>query len=144
MKNGKETMTSVRSEGALRREREHRQRVKQIIPLLIFGIIAILIARKEIPAFSSWVDRLLDADAWAAAEACRTASKAMTSNPGFARLTDNGVARETDDGYFVDDVEFTLLGVNGQERIFDFSCNVTRAGQVVSVAGGGSDPNEGK
>ena len=113
-----------------------RQRMKKIFPLLVFGIIAVLIARQEIPAFAGWVDRLLDADAWVAAEACRMASKAAITNSGFARLTDNGAARETDDGYFVDDVEYTVLGADGQEREFNFRCNVTRAGKVVSIAGG--------
>ena len=68
MKNEKETMSRLRSEGALRRGQEHRRRVKKIVPLLIFVMIAVFIARQEIPAFSSWVDRLLDADGWAAAD----------------------------------------------------------------------------
>lgn len=133
---------SLRSEGALRREREHRQRMKKIVPLLIFAVIAGFIARQEIPAFAGWVDRLLDAEAWTAAEACREASKAATDNPGFARLAENGSAWKTTDGYFVENVEYTVLGTDGQERAYSFGCNVTRAGKVVSITGGDNAPNE--
>ena len=97
MKNEKETMSSLRSEEALKREREHKQRMKRIVPLLVFGIIAVLIARQEIPAFSSWVDRLLDADGWAAAEACRKDSLQATGLPGYARLLNHGKAQATAD-----------------------------------------------
>lgn len=136
MKNGKKstpTTGSLRSEGALQREREHSQRKRKLIPLLIFGLVAAFIARQEIPAFSSWVDRLLDAEAWTAAEACRKAALAKTANPGFARLTDNGKAEETGGGYYVGDVEYTALGAGGEEFIYRFSCNVTRGGEVVSI-----------
>ena len=136
------TTDSLRSEAAMRREREHSQRMKRIIPLLIFAIIAVFIASQEIPAFANWVDRLLDAEAWTAAEACRDASKAATANPGFARLTENGSARKTDEGYFVEDVEYTVLGADGQEREYSFGCNVTRAGKVVSITGGDNAPGE--
>ena len=136
------TTDSLRSEGAMRREREHSQRMKKIVPLLIFTAIAVFIARQEIPAFAGWVDRLLDAEAWTAAEACREAAKAATANPGFARLTENGSARKTDEGYFVEDVEYTVLGADGQERGYSFGCNVTRAGKVVSITGGDHALNE--
>jgi len=127
---------SLRSEGALRRGREHGQRMRKIIPLLIFGLVAAFIAREEVPAFSSWVDRFLNAEAWTAAEACRKAAHAATGNPGFARLTDNGKAVETDDGYYVDDVEYAVQGTGGEQREYSFSCNVTRGGEVVSINGG--------
>ena len=133
MKNEKEPMSSLRSEGALRREQEHRRRVKKIIPLLIFAVIAAFIAREEIPAFSSWVDRLLDADGWAAAEACRKDSLQATGLPGFARLLNHGRVETTADGYFVSNVNYAVLGEDGKEREYSFSCNVTRAGKVVSM-----------
>lgn len=141
MKNEKETMSSLRSEGALRREQEHKQRVKKIIPLLIFVVIAAFIARQEIPAFSSWVDRLLDADGWAAAEACRKDSLQATGLPGFARLLNHGKVQETADGYFVSNVEYAVMEAGGKEREYSFSCNVTRAGKVVSMNADQFTPN---
>ena len=138
MKNVKKTTPtaeSLRSEAALSREREHSQRMKKLVPLLIFGVVAVFIARQEIPAFSSWVDRLLDAEAWTAGEACRRAALAATGNPGFARLTDNGKTEETDAGYFVGDVEYSVLQTGGEQREYRFSCNVTRGGEVVSING---------
>ena len=141
MKNEKEPMSSLRSEGALRREQEHKRRVKKIIPLLIFAVIAAFIAREEIPAFSSWIDRLLDADGWAAAEACRKDSLQATGSPGFARLLNHGKVQVTADGYFVSDVNYVILGEDGKEREYSFSCNVTRAGKVVSMNAGQLTPN---
>ena len=141
MKNEKETMSSLRSEGALHREQEHRRRVKKIVPLLIFTGIAVFIARQEIPAFSSWVDRLLDADGWAAAEACRKGSLQATGLPGFARLLNHGKVQVTADGYFVSNVNYAVLGEDGKEREYSFSCNVTRAGKVVSMNADQFTPN---
>ena len=134
---------SLRSEGALRREKEHSQRMRKFVPLLIFTVVAAFIAREEVPAFSNWIDRLLDADAWTAADACRTAALAATGNPGFARLTDNGKAEETDNGYFVGDVEYEVLGEDGVQRDYNFSCNVTRNGEVVSINGADDVPKPG-
>ena len=131
---------SLRSEGALRREKEHSQLMRKFVPLLIFGVVAAFIAREEVPAFSNWIDRLLDADAWTAADACRTAALAATGNPGFARLTDSGKAEETDDGYFVGDVEYEVLGEDGVQREYNFSCNVTGNGEVVSINGADNVP----
>ena len=141
MKNEKEPMSSLRSEGALRREQEHKRRVKKIIPLLIFAVIAAFIAREEIPEFSSWVDRLLDADGWAAAEACRKDSLQATALPGFARLLNHGRVEATADGYFVSNVNYAVLGEDGKEREYNFSCNVTRAGKVVSMNAGQFTPS---
>jgi hypothetical protein len=141
MKNEKETMSSLRSEGALRREQEHKRRVKKIIPLLIFVAIAVFIARQEIPVFSSWVDRLLDADGWAAAEACRKDSLQATGLPGFARLLNHGRVQATADGYFVSNVEYAVMETDGKEREYSFSCNVSRAGKVVSMNAGQFTPN---
>ena len=138
VKNGKKSTPvtdSLRSEGALRREHEHSRRMRKLVPLLIFAVVATFIAREEIPAFSSWVDRLLNAGKWTAAEACRKAALAATGNPGFARLTDNGKAEETGAGYYVGDVEYTLLDAGGEPREYSFSCNVSRAGEVVSING---------
>lgn len=138
MKHGKKstpTTESLRSDAALRREREHSRRMRKLVPLLIFGLVGVFIARQEIPAFSGWVDRLLDAEAWTAGEACRRAALAATGNPGFARLTDNGKTEETDAGYYVGDVEYEVLQTGGEQREYRFSCNVTRGGEVVSING---------
>ena len=86
MKNVKKTTPtteSLRSEGALQREREHSRRMRKLVPLLIFGLVAAFIARQEIPAFRGWVDRLLDAEAWTAAEACRKAGTENARIPGL-------------------------------------------------------------
>jgi hypothetical protein len=84
---------------------------------------------------------LLDADGWAAAEACRKDSLQATGLPGFARLINHGKVQVTADGYFVSNVNYAVLGTDGKEREYSFSCNVTRAGKVVSMDAGQFTPN---
>jgi hypothetical protein len=129
----KETISSLRSEAAERRERERQRRVQRIIPLLIFGAVALLIAKEEIPAVSDWISRLLDADAWNAGEACRKAALAGMEDAGFARLLDAGKVEKTSAGYYVDGIEYASLDPTGEERRYRYSCNVTWSGEVVAL-----------
>ena len=129
----KETISSLRSEGAERREREQQRRVQRIIPLLIFGTVALFIAKEEIPAVDSWVSRLLDADAWNAGEACRKAVLAGMEQADFARLLDAGKVEKTSAGYYVDGIEYANLEPTGEEHHYHYSCNVTHSGEVVAL-----------
>lgn len=131
-----ERIGSLRSEGVVRREREHRRRVKRLIPIFFFGVIAVLIVRQEIPAVDSWISRLMDAEAWRAAERCRTAGRARTGNPGFARLDKAGRAERTAEGYYVTGVMYVVLNPSGEERKYRFSCNVSRAGEILAISHG--------
>lgn len=123
----------MRSEAAKRREREQQRRVQRIIPVLIFGAVALLIAKEEIPAVNSWVSRLLDADAWNAGEACRKAALAGMEDGGFARLLEAGKVEKTSAGYYVDGIEYASLEPTGEERHYRYSCNVTPTGEVVAL-----------
>jgi hypothetical protein len=129
----KETFSSLRSEGAQRREREQRRRMQRIIPLLMFGVVALLIAREEIPAVDSWISRLLDADAWNAGEACRQAAMAGMEQADYARLLDPGKVEKTSAGYYVGGVEFANLQSTGEEIHYRYSCNVSSTGEVLAL-----------
>jgi hypothetical protein len=133
MKRKQETFQSVRSEGAERREREHNRRRQRLIPLLIFGTVAVLIAKQEIPAVDSWISRLLDADAWNAGEACRQAALGRLEQPDFARLLKPGKVEQTRGGYYIGGILYSVLEPSGEEQRYRYSCNVTPAGEVVTI-----------
>jgi len=135
MKNTKEneTLSSLRSEGAQRREREHRRRMQRIIPLLIFGAVGLLIAKEEIPAVDSWISRLLDADAWNAGEVCRKAALVDMGQTGYVRSTETGDVEKTQAGYYVGEIEFATLQPSGKELRIRYSCNVSQTGEVVAL-----------
>ncbi len=129
----KETYRSVRSEGAQQREREHRRRTQRIIPMLMFGVVALLIAKEEIPAVDNWINRLLDADAWNAGEACRKAALVAMAETDYARLVDAGRVEKTSGGYYVGGIEYAYLQPTGEDHYYLYSCNVSQAGEVVAL-----------
>jgi hypothetical protein len=134
MKSPQDELKSLRSAGAERREREHRQRMQRLVPIVIFGAIALFIAKQEIPAVDRWISRLIDADAWDAIEACTEQARTTVAEPGFARLARRGEAERTDEGFYVSGVVFSELHSSGMERSYRFSCNVDRSGKVVTVS----------
>lgn len=128
-----ESFNSLRSEGALKREREHKRRMQRIIPLLIFGAVGLLIAKEEIPAVDNWISRLLDADAWNAGEACRRAALADMGQTGYVRATEDGEVERTQAGFYVGGIEYATLQSSGEELRISYSCNVSKAGEVVAL-----------
>jgi hypothetical protein len=135
MKRNQETVQSVRSEREDRRERAHKRRLQRLIPLLIFGTVAVLIAKKEIPAVDSWISRQLNAEAWNAGEACRQAALGRLEQPDFARLLETGKVEQTSGGYYIGGISYAVLQSSGEELHFRYSCNVTATGEVVTIKG---------
>jgi hypothetical protein len=127
-------LRTLRSEGRDDR-RDGRQIHARVAALLIFGAIAVLIAKREIPWLDSRVERMLDESAWLAAEQCRDMARKQTGDPGFTRLLKSGKTQKTPGGYHVRNVDVAVLEGEGGERTYRFSCNVTPAGEVVAVHG---------
>ena len=135
MQRKQENYQSVSSEREDRREREHKRRLHRFIPLLIFGTVAVLIAKQEIPAVDSWISRQLNAEAWNAGEACRQAALGQLEQPDFARLLKTGEVKQTSGGYYVGGVLYAVLQSSGEDLHFRYSCNVTATGEVVTIRG---------
>jgi hypothetical protein len=123
------TLRSQRHEG----RRGGRQLHGRVAALLVFGAIAVLIAKQEVPWVDSWIDRLLDESAWQAAEQCRDMARKQTGEPDFSRLKKSGTTEKTGGGYHVSGVVIAVLDAQGGERTYHFSCNVTAAGEVVAI-----------
>ena len=135
MKRNQETVQSVRSEREDRHERAHKRRLHRLIPLLIFGTVAVLIAKEEIPAVDSWISRQLNAEAWNAGEACRQAALGQLEQPDFARLLETGKVEQTSGGYYIGSILYAVLLPSGEEQHYRYSCNVTSTGEVVTIKG---------
>lgn len=136
MKQEQEEISSLKSDRTLRYQRERQRRVQRLLPLLVFAAIGVLIAKQEIPAVDRWLGRLIDADGWAAVEACTAAAIATTSNPAFARLVERGRAEATSDGFYVSKVVVAELDSAGVQQRYRISCNVSSTGEVVAIGGG--------
>ena len=130
----KERLRTLRS-GRHEDRRGGRRVHGRIAALLVFGAIAVLIAKQEIPWFDSWVDRMLDESAWLAAEQCRAMARKQTGEPEFSRMLKSGKTQKTPGGYHVSKVDIAVLDADGGERTYRFSCNVTPAGEVVAIHG---------
>ena len=135
MQQKQENYQSVSSEREDRRGREHKRRLHRLIPLLIFGTVAVLIAKEELPAVDSWISRQLNADAWNAGEACRQAALGQLEQPDFARLLKAGKVEQTHGGYYIGDISYAVLQSSGEELHYRYSCNVSATGEVVTIKG---------
>jgi len=133
MKHEQEHFKSVSSEREDRRGREHKRRLQRLIPLLIFGTVAVLIAKQEIPAVDSWITRQLNADAWNAGEACRQAALSRLEQPDFARLLKMGEVKKTSGGYYVGGILYAVLQSSEEEQRYRYSCNISSTGEVVTI-----------
>jgi len=133
MQRKQENYQSVSSAKEDQRERAHKHRLHRLIPLLIFGTVAVLIAKQEIPAVDSWISRQLNAEAWNAGEACRQAALAQLEQPDFARLLKTGEVKQTSGGYYVGGVLYAVLQSSEEEQHHRYSCNVTSTGEVVTI-----------
>jgi hypothetical protein len=112
-----------------------RQLHGRIAAVLVFGAIAVLIAKQEVPWVDGWIDRLLDESAWLAAEQCRDMARQQTGEPEFSRLLKSGKTQKTAGGYHVSGIVIAVLDERGSENTYHFSCNVTPAGEVVAIHG---------
>lgn len=123
------TLRSARVAGEHRRRSYHGR----IAAVLVFGSIAVLIARQEIPAVDDWFSRLLDKEGWHAAEQCRALARDSTGQAQFTRQLHAGKVQRTDGGFYVSGVVLALLGSDGRERTWRFSCNVSNTGEVLAI-----------
>lgn len=128
----RERLRTLRSEHHDER-RGGRQLHGRVAALLVFGAIAVLIAKQEIPWVDGWISRMLDESAWLAAQQCRDVARQQTGEPEFSRLLKAGKTQKTAGGYHVSGVVIAVLDEQGSENTYHFGCNVTPSGEVVAI-----------
>lgn len=132
MKEDKHGLHTLRSDRSSQHGKEGKN-TGRIAAVLVFGSIAVLIAKQEIPWLNSMLDRLFDKPAWLAAEQCRNMARSQTGQPDFSRLRNSGKTEKTAGGYYVSGVVMAVLNPEGGEHTYHFNCNVTPAGEVVAI-----------
>lgn len=109
----------------------HRpNKLRPLIPILIFGAFAALIASQEVPAFADWLERVFQPVQWQTKASCRDAALEDIPAGSYARLQDGGSLNRTPDGPSVIGIRFAMLGQDGQEQIVTYDCYLDADGQL--------------
>ncbi|TVP82466.1 MAG: hypothetical protein EA346_02485 [Thioalkalivibrio sp.] len=105
-------------------------KIKPLIPILIFGGFATLIASQEVPAFADWLERVFQPAQWQTKASCRDAVLEDIPAGSYARLQDGGSLNQTPDGPSVMGIRFAMLGQDGEEQIVTYDCYLAADGQL--------------
>lgn len=108
-----------------------RRRMKGLIPLLIFGVVLITLASRDIDDLQMLFQRWTDPAAWQAGQVCQQAALDLAKQSDFARIIEGGKVHNTQKGFYVEDIEVGEMDDQGGEVQFVVSCYVDTAGQVV-------------
>lgn len=128
-----EKLRTLRSERSTQHARRSKRLHGRVAALLVFGAVAVLIAKQEIPVVDSWFSRLTDEQGWQAAEQCRAAARSSTGQAEFVRQLKAGKSERTEGGYYISGVVLAVLDDSGEEQLWRFSCNVSAGGEVVAI-----------
>ncbi len=115
------------------RQGRRKRRASRLIPLLIFALVAMLIARQEVPAVADWWEKTFAAQRWAVKQACREAALQAAPNRQFVRVIEHGVVHETDDGFYVEALVLGEMGADGAEQQVPYSCYLDSGYQLVKI-----------
>ncbi len=97
-------------------------KLRPLIPILIFGAFAALIASQEVPAFVDWLERVFQPVQWQTKASCRDAVLENLPAGSYARLQDGGSLDQTSDGPSVIGIRFAILAQDGEEKIVSHDC----------------------
>ena len=113
--------------------RTPRRSIKRLVPLFIFGVIALLIAREEVPAVSDAWERTFNPEQWLANKACQTAALDSIERKEFARILKRGEVNRTTDGLYIDNLVIGEMSVSGNEVAVEYTCYLNGAGELVNL-----------
>lgn len=111
-----------------------RSGAHRLLPLLVFALIALLIAHNEIPAVRDWWDRTFSPEEWAARRTCQQGALARAPNKAYARVIDAGDFHRTSDGVYIDGLVLGEMGDAGSEVRVEYTCYLNAAGDLVKVS----------
>jgi len=100
------------------------------MPLLIIGGIVALIAHEKIPAFADWWERTFSPAVWQTKTTCRQAALADLQGGQYARPLGSGELHDTQDGPYVTQMTFSVLGTDGEEQVIEYNCYLDSHGQL--------------
>lgn len=112
-------------------QRERAGKPGRYLPLLIFGIVFVAIAAREIPAVGGWLQRWFQPEQWQAGQTCRDAALALAARPEHARVVAPGEVHATQGGYFVEATVIGEMADSGGETRFAVACYTDKDGRLV-------------
>lgn len=114
--------------------RGRRSRFPQrLIPLLILAVIAVLIARQEIPAVDDWWEKTFAAGDWQIKQTCREAAVELSGNRVFTRVVKGGTVHQTEEGFYVDRLVLGEMGRDGVEQRVEYTCYLDASRRLVRL-----------
>lgn len=109
------------------------QRGRSLIPLIVFGAVALFIASREIPWLQDKVNGLISPAKQAAIEICRDAALNESPQPEFARIIRGGKATATQNGFVVSRLILGEISSNEGEQRVHFTCHVSNDGVIANL-----------
>ncbi len=129
----KEQVNALKLDRSGHLTRKRNRSFKKIIPLLAFAFIVLMIAREEIPAFSSAWERMFAPDEWLAKQTCQKAAIGRVEHKEFARILQSGEVNQTNDGLYIDRLVIGEMGQSGNEVPIEYSCYLDNEGKLVKL-----------
>jgi hypothetical protein len=97
------------------------------------ALIAVLIARQEIPAVDNWWEKTFTPVDWQLKQTCRQAAVEMSDNRAFTRVVEGGEVHATEQGFYVDRLVLGEMGRDGMEQRVEYTCYFDTARQLARL-----------
>ena len=104
---------------------------RAMLPILMFGIIALVIASKEIPMVHDFVQSVIAPQQHQAAQTCRQEAMQLSRKPAYARVVRQGQVHSTQEGFYVEGLVIGEMGEQGGEVRFAVDCYTDSEGRLV-------------
>ena len=114
--------------------RKRNRPMRRLIPLLVLAAIAVMIARREIPAVETWWEKTFAAEQWALKETCRQAVMEAADGGRYLRIVRGGELHQTGDGPYIDGVTTVQLSDAGVELTVVYTCYLDRQGKLFRLS----------
>jgi len=124
--------TAHTGSNAARRSRPARP-LRRLVPLLVFLVIGLLIAREEIPAVRDAWEHLVAPQSWQARQTCQQAAIADSEHREFSRVLKPGRVNRTVDGIYIDRLLIGTLGESGTETRIEYTCYLDADGRLAKL-----------
>lgn len=113
--------------------KERSRSFKRLVPLIIFGLFALLIAKQEIPAVNDAWERMVSPEKWMAKKTCQNEALESIERKEFARILKSGKVNKTTDGLYIEKLVIGEMGITGDEVAVEYTCYLTSAGELIKL-----------
>ncbi len=112
------------------------RRLPRVLALLMVLGFGLVVARQEIPAVADWWARTFTPAEWGVRQTCRQAVQEELGDHRYLRLLRDGGLHHTQDGPYVTQMRFSVLGEEGGETTVTYQCYLDNNGRVFRLKRG--------